>query len=251
MKEQERRHAIELKLSRMEVFPRRPGAVSTGFAPLNAALDTGGFPRGAIVEIFGPSCGKTTLALQTVARLQETGGEAGWIDADRTFDPRYAAGLGVALDRLPLARPDSAEQALEIACQLAASGALDLLVVDSAAALTPQMEMRAAIGESGPGLHSRVLASGLRKLARAAARAGVSVVFLNQVRSRPESGGETSAGGPPLKLYAAVRIRMSAGSPRRMRFRVLKNRAAGPFAAGPFKEGELEWKPGRGFAEAL
>ena len=169
MKEQERRHAIELKLSRMEVFPRRPGAVSTGFAPLNAALDTGGFPRGAIVEIFGPSCGKTTLALQTVARLQETGGEAGWIDADRTFDPSYAAGLGVALDRLPLARPDSAEQALEIACQLAASGALDLLVVDSAAALTPQMEMQAAIGESGPGLHSRVLASGLRKLARAVA----------------------------------------------------------------------------------
>jgi recombination protein RecA len=245
MRELERRHAIELKLSRMESAPRRAAAISTGFARLNAALDTGGFPRGSILEVFGPSCGKTTLLLQTIARLQASGGSAGWIDADHTFDPQYAAALGVDLGRLPLAQPDSAEQALEMARRLAASGALDLLVLDSAAALTPQLEREAAIGESGAGLHSRVLASGLRKLAMAAMRAGVSVVFLNQIRSRVEPAGETSAGGPPLKLYAAVRIRVAPGPGLRLRFRVLKNRAA-----GAFREGELEYRPGRGFVEA-
>jgi recombination protein RecA len=244
MREDERRHAIELRLSRMDAAPRRVGAVSSGFASLDAALHGGGFPRGSIVEIFGPSCGKTTLALQTIARLQAIGGEAGWIDADRTFDPPYAAALGVDLARLPLARPDSTEQALEIACQLAISGALDLLVVDSAAALTPEVERVVAIGESGPALHSQVLASGLRKLARVAARAGVTVVFLNQVRSRFAPACETSAGGPPLKLYTAVRIQVAPGADRRLRFRVLKNRGAEAFG-----EGELEWRPGRGFAE--
>jgi recombination protein RecA len=244
MRELERRRAIVLRLARMESAPSRAAAISTGFAPLNAALDTGGFPRGSILEIFGPSCGKTTLVLQSIARLQAGGGAAGWIDADHTFDPQYAASLGVDLARLPLARPDSAEQALEIARRLAASGALDLLVVDSAAALTPQVERETAIGESGPGLHSRVLASGLRKLALAALRGGVSVVFLNQIRARLEPAGETSAGGAPLKLYAAVRIRVAPAPGSRLRFRVLKNRAA-----EAFREGELEWKPGRGFAE--
>lgn len=244
MTEDQRRRAIELRLSRMESLPRHATAFSTGFAALNAALETGGFPRASILEIFGPSCGKTTLALQIVARLQADGGAAGWIDADGTFDPRYAAALGVDLTRLPLARPDSAEQALEMARHLAASGALDLLVVDSAAALTPQVERQTAIGESGPGLHSRVLASGLRRLALTALRTSVSVVFLNQVRARLEPPGETSAGGPPLKLYAAVRIRVAPGPGGRLRFRVLKNRAA-----EAFREGHLNWEPGRGFVE--
>jgi recombination protein RecA len=246
MSELQRRHAIELKLSRMESAPGRAAAVSTGFALLDAALDSSGFPRGSIVEIFGPSCGKTTLALQTIAHLQAGGGSAGWIDADHTFDPQYAAALGVDLERMPLGRPDSAEQALEMARRLAASGALDLLVLDSAAALTPQLEREASLGESPAGLHSRVLASGLRKLAMTAMRAGVSVLFLNQIRSRVEPAGETSAGGPPLKLYASVRIRVAPGPGLRLRFRVLKNRAA-----GAFREGELEYLPGRGFAEAL
>jgi recombination protein RecA len=240
MSELQRRHAIELKLSRMESAPGRAAAVSTGFALLDAALDSSGFPRGSIVEIFGPSCGKTTLALQTIAHLQAGGGSAGWIDAD------HAAALGVDLERMPLGRPDSAEQALEMARRLAASGALDLLVVDSAAALSPQLEREASLGESPAGLHSRVLASGLRKLAMTAMRAGVSVLFLNQIRSRVEPAGETSAGGPPLKLYASVRIRVAPGPGLRLRFRVLKNRAA-----GAFREGELEYLPGRGFAEAL
>ena len=171
-----------------------------------------------------------------------------WIDSDHGFDPLYAVKLGVEIERLPVVDPESAEEALEIARRLAISGAVDLLVVDSAAALVPSLELETGIGASGPGLHSRVLASGLRKLAMAATRAGAAVLFLNQTRGRPEpSGGEaeTTAGGPPLKLYAAVRIALGPAGERRVRFRVLKNKAAAAFA-----EGDLRWKPGRGFAES-
>jgi recombination protein RecA len=243
MQEQDRQRAIRLRLAGM---PGEAAAVlPTGFAALDRALG-GGLPRGRIVELFGPTSGKTTLALQVVARVQR-GGSAAWIDADRTFDPTYAARLGVALAGLPVVRPESTEQALEIACRLAGSGGLDLLVIDSAAALVPRAELAAAIGESGPGIHSRVLASGLRRLALAAARAGATALFVNQARTRLEASGarpETSAGGPPLKLYAAVRLVLAPSGAGRVRFRVLKNRAA----AGA-SEGELEWQPGRGFVE--
>ena len=161
-----------------------------------------------MVEFYGPSgCGKTTLAIQIVAHLQPAGLTCAWIDADRTFDPAYAASLGVEVDRIPLAQPDSAEEGLEVARTLAGSGAVDLVIVDSAAALVPKLELEAGIGYYSKGLHSRVLASGLRNLRHTLARSGSSVLFLNQVRNRPAGGsGETSAGGPPLKLYAAVRI---------------------------------------------
>ena len=208
----------------------------------------GGLPRGCLVELFGPSCGKTTLALQVAAHLQEHGSTVAWIDSDHAFDPLYAARLGVRIERLPVVEPESAEEALEIARRLALSGAVDLLVVDSAAALVPSLELETGIGTSGPGLHSRVLASGLRRLAMAVARAGASVLFLNQTRGRPEpSGGETetSAGGPPLKLYAAVRIALGPAGGRRVRFRVLKNKVATAFV-----EGDLERNPGLGFAES-
>lgn len=248
MKEQDRQRAIRLKLSQMEC-PRAAPAIPTGFMPLDAAFGAGGFPRGRMVELFGPSsCGKTTLAIQSIAHLQKSGGTAAWIDADHTFDPAYAAQLGVVVERLPVAQPESAEQALEIARKLAGSNAVDLLVVDSAAALVPSLELETGIGASGPGLHSRVLASGLRRLGMVVARTGTTVVFLNQTRTRlGPSGGEaeTSAGGPPLKLYAAVRIALCPAAGRRVRFRVLKNKVAQSFA-----EGELEWTHGRGFAES-
>jgi recombination protein RecA len=245
MNEQARRQAIRLKLARQS--GGAPGILPTGFRALDAALG-GGFPRGSIVELFGSSCGKTTLALQAVAHLQGIDCAAGWIDADRTFDPAWAAALGVAVARLPLAQPESAEQALEIARRLVASGALDLLVVDSAAALAPRLELAAGIAESVPGLHGRVLASGLRGLSVAAARARATILFLNQARTRMERGGgepETSAGGPALKLYAAVRVTLAHHGGRQVRFRVLKNKAAGGFASG-----ELEWEPGGGFAKS-
>ena len=227
---------------------RQPGApIPTGFTRLDAALGVGGLPRGRIVELFGPdSSGKTTLALQAIAHLQNNGGTAAWIDAEHVFDAAYAVKSGVAIERLPVAQPESAEQALAIAHRLAVSEAVDLLVIDSAAALVPKLELEAGIGDSSPGLHGRVLASGLRRLSRAVARTDTAVVFLNQTRSRLESSGgetETTAGGPALKLYAAVRIALyPAGG--RVRFRVLKNKVATAFG-----EGELELQPGSGFVE--
>jgi recombination protein RecA len=254
MKEQDRQRAIRVQLSRMESAPARragyrPGpALATGFAALDAALGLGGLPRGCLVELFGPSCGKTTLALQVAAHLQKQDSTVAWIDSDHAFDALYSVQLGVEIERLPVVEPESAEEALEIARRLAISGAVDLLVVDSAAALVPSLELETGIGASGPGLHSRVLASGLRRLAMAVKRAGASVLVLNQTRGRPEASGgesETTAGGPPLKLYAAVRIALGPAGERRVRFRVLKNKVAAAFV-----EGDLEWKQGLGFAES-
>jgi len=245
MTEQERQRAIRIRLCRTQAAPRpADSAMPTGFSALDAALG-GGLPRGRILELFGPpSCGKTTLALQIAARLERDGLTVGWIDADHAFDPVYAARLGVSIERLAALEPASAEDALEMARRLAASAAVDLLVVDSAAALVPRLEMATAIGESGYGLQARVLASGLRKLVREAARAGLTALFLNQTRGRLETGEEeTSAGGPSLKLYAAARIAL--GEPgERVRFRILKNRSAAPFA-----QGEFLWKGDRGFVE--
>jgi len=248
MTEEDRQRAIRLRLARMEAEPRGT-AIPTGFAQLDKALGGGGLPRGRITEIFGPSSsGKTTLLLQIVAHMQEAGLSAAWIDAERSYDPTYAAQLGVAAERLPVAQPDAAEQALEIARQLAETGAVDLLVVDSAAALVPSAELEAGIGQGAYGLHSRVLASGLRKLAVTLARAGAAAVFLNQTRWRPGEGGteaETSAGGAPLKLYAAVRVALFGAGSRQAGFRVLKNKVSEGLA-----EGRLAWRQGEGFTKS-
>ena len=245
MTEEERQRTIRSKLARQEI--RERPVIPTGFARLDAALGVGGLPRGRITELFGPpGCGKTTLALQIAARVQRSGAAA-WIDAEHVFDPAYGASLGVAIERLPVGVPDSAEQGLEMARTLVVSHAVDLVVIDSAAALVPALELETGLGESGGGLQSRVLALGLRRLSAAAAKSAACVVFLNQLRTRMGAGGEdaeTSAGGAPLKLYAAVRIVLIQGTNRRICFRVLKNRAAGAFA-----DGELEWTPGSGFAE--
>jgi recombination protein RecA len=248
MTEQDRQRAIRLRLCRAQSPPGRPAdaVMPTGFAALDAALG-GGFPRGRILELFGPpSCGKTTLALQAAAHLQANGLTVGWIDADHTFDPAYAAALGISIERLVVLEPAFAEEALEMARRLAASAALDLLVIDSAAALVPKLELETGIGESGLGLQARVLASGLRRLAAEAARAGLAALFLNQMRGRPEAGEEeTTAGGPALKLYAAARIALGPAAGARVRFRILKNKAAASFAAG-----QLEWRGAKGFAES-
>ena len=218
-KEEERQRAILLRLARMQTPSGAPEAFfPSGFRALDEALG-GGFPRGHMVELFGPSgCGKTTLAIQCVAHAAK---ERPHRRVDRCR-PHLRPGLRrtaweSTVERMPFAQPASAEQGLEIARTLAGSGAVDLVVVDSAAALVPRLELEAGIGNDAPGLHSRVLASGLRKLRHALRKSGACVVFLNQMRNRPEASageGETSAGGAPLKLFAAVRIALipSAGA---------------------------------------
>lgn len=235
MHERDRQRAIQLRLANSQA--RRVARILTGFPALDCALE-GGLPRGQITEVSGgPSCGKTTFALYVVAQAQQNGLGAAWIDAELAFDPGYAAGVGVALERLPVARADSAEESLEIARQLVASAGIELLVLDSAAALTPAMELRMGIGESGPGLQARVLASGFRRLAQAAAKTETALLVLNQIRS--SGGGDsagTSAGGPAVKLYASLRIaleglKMGSGA----RFRILKSRLAAPLREGEFR----------------
>jgi recombination protein RecA len=246
MMEEERQRAIWMKLARMAPpSPPREGSIPTGFRALDEALGAG-LPRTAMVELYGPSgCGKSTLAIQVVAHLQSNGLTCAWIDADRTFDPSYAEHLGAQVDRIPLAQPDSAEEAFEVVRTLTASGAVDLVVVDSAAALVPRLEMAAGISYYSKGLHSRVLSSGLRNLRRALAGSGACVVFLNQVRNRPAGGsGETSAGGPPLKLFAAVRISLVPVEGPRLCLRVLKNKLAEQVSGR-----ELAWVRGSGFVE--
>jgi recombination protein RecA len=239
MQESHRQRVIREKVARME--PARAATLSTGFASLDAA--TGGLPRGRLVEIFGGSgTGKTTLALQIVAKTQQGGGAA-WIDAEHTFDPAYAAGLGVDVERLVVAQPQSAEQAFEIMRQLALSGAVDLLVVDSAAALVPEVELQTGIGKSGPGAHTRALSSGLRKVSAALRTSGATAILLNQTRAHEEF--ETSAGGAPLKLFAAIRVSLHRAMAGGIRFRVLKNKAT-----EPFRDGLLLWENGRGFTES-
>jgi recombination protein RecA len=213
---------------------------------LDAALGIGGLPRGRIVEIFGPaSCGKTALALQIIAHGQRQGAAAAWIDAERAFDPAFASQLEVDVARLPIARPATAEQALEMARRFASSGAVDLIILDSAAALVPELEMAAGIGNAGGGLLGRILSSELRRLSRPIARSGACLVLLNQTRARLGSPGEpeTSAGGHAIKLYASVRIVLAA-SGHTVRFRVLKNKLRAPFTGGCF-----EWRRGAGFRE--
>jgi recombination protein RecA len=246
MSELHRQRKIRERLARLSSPVR--SFLGTGFAALDGALG-GGLPRGAIVELFGSAgCGKTTLALQILASVQRQGLAGAWIDAEHSFDPTLAASLGCATENLPLLQPQSAEQALEIACKLVGSQGLDLLVVDSAAALVPELELRAAIGEAGQGLQGRVLASGLRRLAAAAARTATCILFVNQMRTRRDRSGEdveTSAGGAALKLHAAARIAINPVTRGRIRVRLLKNKAASAFG-----EAEMTWRPGTGFVES-
>jgi recombination protein RecA len=246
MQEEERQRAIRQRLARMKPGEPCP-SLATGFEQLDHVLGIGGWPRGLIVELYGPaSVGKTSLLLQSIAHLQEAGGAAAWIDADRSFDPTYAATLGVRVEALAVLQPETAEEAMEMALQLAQSGALEMLAVDSAAALVPQLELEFGTDLVGPSVYTRVLASGLNRLTHAVQRSGTCAIFLNQLRSKWDSAGqqvETSAGGAPLKMHAAMRISMAATG-RRVRLHVVKNRVAE--ASG---ECELVWQTGRGFTK--
>lgn len=238
MGEAEKLRAMAAALERMA--PRRgAGAIPSGAISLDWALG-GGFPRGRITELYGPEAsGKTTIALHAAAEAQAAGGAAAFLDADHALDTNYAQALGVAPERLLVSRPECGEQALEMALQLAASRALDIVVVDSAAALAPRLELEGGPAESGAGMQRRMLEQGLRKLAAAAARTGCCLLFVNQLRGRGPAGGmETTAGGPSLRLHAAARVEVRpaawlAGGIR-VRARVVKNRMAPPYREAVF-----------------
>ncbi|MCC0038883.1 MAG: recombinase RecA [Brucellaceae bacterium] len=216
--------------------------VPTGSLGLDIALGVGGLPRGRIIEIYGPeSSGKTTLALHTVAEAQKKGGICGFIDAEHALDPVYARKLGVDLENLLISQPDTGEQALEICDTLVRSGAIDVLVVDSVAALTPRAEIEGEMGDSLPGMQARLMSQALRKLTASISRSNTMVIFINQIRMKIGvmfGSPETTTGGNALKFYASVRLdirRIGAVKDRdevvgnQTRVKVVKNKLAPPF----------------------
>ncbi|MGV2976811.1 recombinase RecA [Roseibium alexandrii] len=217
-------------------------SVSTGSLGLDIALGIGGLPKGRIVEIYGPeSSGKTTLALHTVAEAQKTGGICAFIDAEHALDPIYARKLGVDIDNLLISQPDAGEQALEIADTLVRSGAIDVLVIDSVAALTPKAELEGEMGDSLPGMQARLMSQALRKLTASISKSKCMVVFINQIRMKIGvmfGSPETTTGGNALKFYASVRLdirRIGAIKDKdevvgnQTRVKVVKNKLAPPF----------------------
>jgi recombination protein RecA len=216
--------------------------VSTGSLGLDIALGVGGLPRGRIIEVYGPeSSGKTTLALQTIAEAQKKGGVCGFIDAEHALDPVYARKLGVNLDDLLVSQPDNGEQALEIADTLVRSSSVDILVIDSVAALTPKAEIEGEMGESRPGLQARLMSQALRKLTGSISRTKTMVIFINQIRMKigvMYGSPETTTGGNALKFYASVRLDIRRTSTlkdrdepigNQVRVKVVKNKVAPPF----------------------
>ncbi|MFA6320874.1 MAG: recombinase RecA [Candidatus Omnitrophota bacterium] len=222
-------------------------AISTGSAAIDIALGVGGVPRGRVIEIFGPeSSGKTTLTLSIIANAQKLGGQAAFIDAEHAFDPGYAKVIGVNLDNLLMSQPDTGEQALEIAETLVKSGAIDVLVIDSVAALTPKAEIEGEIGQSHMGLQARLMSHALRKLSGAISKSKTCVIFINQVREKIGvmfGNPETTPGGRALKFYASVRIDLrriaslkkgEEAVGNRVRASIVKNKVAPPFRKAEF-----------------
>ncbi len=221
--------------------------IPTGSIALDIALGIGGLPRGRIVEIYGPeSSGKTTLALHAIANTQKAGGIAAIIDAEHALDPTYAAGLGVDLDSLYVSQPDTGEQALEIADTLVRSGAVDLIVIDSVAALVPRAEIEGEMGDSHVGLQARLMSQALRKMAGALSQTGTTAIFINQLREKIGvmfGSPETTTGGKALKFYSSVRLdirrieTLKGGTEavgNRTRVKVVKNKMAPPFKQAEF-----------------
>jgi recombination protein RecA len=261
MEDRERARALELALGQIEkqfgkgsvlrlgskdaVLP--VSVIPTGAVSLDWALGVGGLPRGRVIEIFGPeSSGKTTLALETIAQAQKTGGMAAFIDAEHALDPAYARKLGVDVDNLLVSQPDYGEQALEIAEALVRSGAIDVLVIDSVAALVPKAELDGEMGDSHMGLQARLMSQALRKITGIVSKSQTCLIFINQIREKIGvmfGNPETTTGGRALKFYASVRIdirRTNAikdgeeivGS--RTKVKVVKNKVAPPFRASEF-----------------
>lgn len=221
--------------------------ISTGSLSLNIALGVGGVPRGRIVEVFGPeSSGKTTICLHIIAEAQKNGGSAAFIDAEHALDVTYANKLGVKTDELLISQPDTGEQALEIAEVLIRSGALDVLVIDSVAALVPKAEIEGEMGDAHMGLQARLMSQALRKLTAAISKSKTTVIFTNQIRSKIGvffGNPETTTGGYALKFYASVRMDIRPISPikegndkvgTRTRVKVVKNKVAPPFKEAEF-----------------
>lgn len=217
-------------------------AISTGSLGLDVALGIGGFPRGRVIEIYGPeSSGKTTIAIHTIAEAQKKGGICAIIDAEHAFDSSYAKKLGVDVDNLLISQPDYGEQALEIADRLISSGAVDVVVIDSVAALVPKGELEGEMGDSKMGLHARLMSQALRKLTATISRTGTICIFINQLREKIGvmfGNPETTTGGNALKFYASVRLdirRISqikdgdVATGNRTRVKVVKNKVAPPF----------------------
>ena len=222
--------------------------ISSGSLGLDVALGVGGYPKGRVVEIYGPeSSGKTTLTLHAIAEAQKAGGIAAFIDAEHAFDRFYAENLGIDIDNLIISQPDNGEQALEIADNLVRSGAIDLIVIDSVAALTPRSEIEGEMGDSKMGLHARLMSQALRKLTGSISKTNCTMIFINQLREKIGvmfGNPETTTGGNALKFYASVRldIRRSTqikdgdGSVRgnKTRVKVVKNKVAPPFKLAEF-----------------
>ena len=222
--------------------------IPSGSLGLDVALGVGGYPRGRVVEIYGPeSSGKTTLTLHAIAEAQKAGGIAAFIDAEHAFDRFYAQNLGIDIDNLIISQPDNGEQALEIADNLVRSGAIDLIVIDSVAALTPRGEIEGEMGDSKMGLHARLMSQALRKLTGSISKTNCTMIFINQLREKIGvmfGNPETTTGGNALKFYASVRldirrstqIKDSDGSVRgnKTRVKVVKNKVAPPFKLAEF-----------------